>query len=83
VIVALGIGVARIEHKGQWVVAVQGTQFAIVLGLSAALLPSAGIDAVGYAWTGSQFLLAAVLLATILRPLVLPQRGAGAARPAG
>jgi O-antigen/teichoic acid export membrane protein len=83
VIVALGIGVARIEHKGQWVVAVQGTQFAIVLGLSAILLPSAGIEAVGYTWTGSQFLLAAVLLATNLRPLVLPQRWSGAARAGG
>jgi len=74
VIVALGIGVARIEHRGQTVVAIQGTQFAIVLGLSALLLPSIGIEAVGLTWTGSQFLLAAVLLATTLRPLVLPER---------
>jgi O-antigen/teichoic acid export membrane protein len=74
VIVALGIGVARIEHKGQVVVAIQGIQFVIVLGLSAALLPSTGIEAVGLTWTGSQFLLATVLLATILRPLVLPER---------
>jgi len=76
VIVALGIGVARIEHKGQWVVAVQGVQFAILLGLSALLLPSKGIEAVGLTWTLSQFLLAAVLLVTILRPLVLPERWA-------
>lgn len=82
VIVALGIGVARIEHKGQVVVAVQGVQFAIVLGLSALLLPSTGIEAVGATWAGSQFLLAAVLLATILRPLVLPERFAGS-RPSG
>jgi O-antigen/teichoic acid export membrane protein len=77
VVVALGIAVARIEHKGQVVVAVQGVQFAIVLGLSALLLPSVGVVAVGWTWTGSQFLLALVLLATILRPLVLPQRLAG------
>jgi O-antigen/teichoic acid export membrane protein len=84
VIVALGIGVARIEHKGQWVVAVQGVQFAILLGGSALLLPSMGIEAVGFIWAGSQFLLAAVLLATILRPLVLPERFAGGpTRPAG
>lgn len=78
VVVALGIGVARIEHKGQWVAAVQGAQFAIVLGGSALLLPGAGIEAVGLTWAGSQFLLAAVLLATLLRPLVLPARLAGA-----
>ncbi len=84
VIVALGIGVARIEHKGQWVVAVQGVQFAILLGGSALLLSSTGIEAVGFIWAGSQFLLAAVLLATILRPLVLPERFAGGrTRPAG
>jgi O-antigen/teichoic acid export membrane protein len=77
VIVALGIGVARIEHKGHVVVAVQGLQFAIVLGLSALLIPDVGVVAVGWTWTGSQFLLALVMLATILRPLVLPQRLAG------
>lgn len=71
VIVALGIGVARIEHKGGVVVAIQGTQFAIVLGLSALLIPDTGVVAVGWTWTGSQFLLALVLLATILRPLLL------------
>jgi O-antigen/teichoic acid export membrane protein len=74
VIVALGIGVARIEHRGGFVVAVQGTQFALVLGLSALLLPSTGVVAVGWTWTGSQFLLALAMLATILRPLLLPQR---------
>lgn len=77
VIVALGIAVARIEHKGQIVVAIQGVQFAIVVGLSALLLPNIGVVAVGWTWTGSQFLLALVLLATILRPLVLPRRFAG------
>jgi O-antigen/teichoic acid export membrane protein len=82
VIVALGIGVARIEHKGHVVVAVQGVQFAIVLGLSALLIPDIGVVAVGWTWTGSQILLALVLLATILRPLVLPQRLAGGPPPA-
>lgn len=78
VIVALGIGVARIEHRGGFVVVVQGIQFAIVLGLSALLIPDIGVVAVGWAWTGAQFLLAAVMLATILRPLVLPERFSGA-----
>lgn len=71
VIVALGTGVARIEHRGWIVTAVQGFQFVFVVVLSAALLPSVGITAVGFAWTGCQFLLAAALLATILRPLLL------------
>jgi len=74
VVVALGIGVARIEHRGGFVVLVQGIQFAILLGLSALLIPDIGVVAVGWVWTGAQFLLAAVMLATILRPLVLPER---------
>jgi O-antigen/teichoic acid export membrane protein len=74
VFVALGIGVARIEHKGQWVALVQGAQVTIVLGGSAVLLPGVGIEAVGFTWAGSQFLLAAVMLATILRPLLLTGR---------
>jgi O-antigen/teichoic acid export membrane protein len=76
VIVALGIGVARIEHRGWIVVAVQGTQFAIVVGASALLLPSMGIAAIGLTWTSCQFLLAAVLLASILRPVLLAGRPA-------
>ena len=77
VVVALGIGVARIEHRGGFVVVVQGIQFAIVLGLSALLIPDIGVIAVGWTWTGSQILLAVAMLATILRPLVLPERLAG------
>jgi O-antigen/teichoic acid export membrane protein len=73
VIVALGVGVARIEHRGWVVTAVQGAIFAIVVGVSELLLPGMGIAAVGVAWTGAQFLLAAVLLATILRPVLLTQ----------
>jgi O-antigen/teichoic acid export membrane protein len=69
-IVALGAGVARIEHRGWIVTAIQGFQFVFVVALSATLLPGTGIAAVGIAWTGCQFLLAAVLLATILRPVL-------------
>jgi O-antigen/teichoic acid export membrane protein len=71
VIAALGAGVARIEHRGWIVSAIQGFQFVFVVALSAVLLPSVGIEAVGIAWTGCQFILAAVLLATILRPVLL------------
>jgi O-antigen/teichoic acid export membrane protein len=68
-VVALGGSVARINHRGGVVVALQGFQFVFVVGLSALLLPSAGIVVVGALWTGCQFLLAAALLATILRPV--------------
>ncbi len=74
VIVTLGITIARIEHRGRIVVAVQGTHCVLVLGLSALLLPSLGIDAVGYVWTASQSALALVLLATLLRPLLFERR---------
>jgi O-antigen/teichoic acid export membrane protein len=70
VIAALGAGVARIEHRGWIVTAIQGFQFVFVVALSAALLPGVGIAGVGIAWTSCQFLLAAALLATILRPVL-------------
>jgi O-antigen/teichoic acid export membrane protein len=76
VIVALGVGVARIEHRGWIVTAVQGAIFFIVVGLSALLLPSMGIAAVGVAWTGCQFAVAGALLATILRPVLLTEEPA-------
>lgn len=71
VIVALGISVARIEHRGRLVVGVQGALALLVLGFSALLLPSMGIVAVGIVWAATQTLLALLLLATILRPLLL------------
>jgi O-antigen/teichoic acid export membrane protein len=80
VLVALATGVARIEHRGWIVVAVQSFQFFFVVGLSAILLPTMGIEAVGIAWTGCQFLLAAVLLATVLRPVLLSGDADGAWR---
>jgi O-antigen/teichoic acid export membrane protein len=69
-IVTLGISVARIEHRGRAVVSIQGAHCIAVLGLSAVLLPSVGIDAVGYVWTASQTVIALVLLATLLRPVL-------------
>lgn len=71
VIAALGAGVARIEHRGWIVTAIQGFQLVFVVSLGAVLLPDVGIAAIGIAWTGCQFLLAAALLATILRPVLL------------
>jgi len=78
VIAALGAGVARIEHRGWIVTAIQGFQFVFVVALSAALLPGVGIAGVGIAWTSCQFLLAAALLATILRPILFSGGDRGA-----
>jgi len=75
VIAALGAGVARIEHRGWIVTAIQGFQLVFVVTLSAVLLPGVGITAIGIAWTGCQFLLATILLATILRPVLFSDEG--------
>jgi hypothetical protein len=64
------------------VTAVQGFQFVFVVGLGALLLPGMGITAIGVTWTACQFLLAAVMLATILRPVLLSGDADGTA-PAG
>ena len=70
VVVALGVSVARIQHRGRVVVGVQGAHAVMVLGGSALLLPGMGIVAVGIVWTASQSILAVVLLAGLLRPLL-------------
>jgi len=70
VIVTLGITIARIQHRGRIVVAIQGAHCISVLGFSALLLPSVGIEAVGYVWTATQTAIAGVLLVTLLRPLL-------------
>jgi O-antigen/teichoic acid export membrane protein len=75
-LVTLGISVARIEHRGRAVVSIQGAHCIIVLGLSALLLPNLGIEAVGWVWTASQTAIAAVLLATLLRPVLFSRSGA-------
>lgn len=81
VVVALGVSVARIQERGRVVVAVQGAHAVMVLGASALLLPSMGIVAVGVTWTASQTILALVLLASLLRPLLFsgPPAGTGTA----
>jgi O-antigen/teichoic acid export membrane protein len=81
VVVVLGISVARIEHRAWTVVLVQAAHTAILVTLSALLLSGTGIEAVGFAWTGSQTLLACVMLATILRPFLWPIRRPSAPGP--
>lgn len=69
-IVALGTSIARIEHRGRVVIALQVAHAVIVIGLSAALLPSSGIEGVGIGFVASQTLLAVLMLATLLRPVL-------------
>jgi O-antigen/teichoic acid export membrane protein len=78
IIVTLGISVARIEHKGSIVVGFPAAHAIAVIALSALLVPSLGIEAVGIAWTGSQTVLALAMLATILRPVLFGSGGSGA-----
>ncbi|CAN5582079.1 hypothetical protein BH24ACT5_BH24ACT5_11200 [soil metagenome] len=70
IIVSLGVSVARITDRSRAVVAAQAGHAAAVIAVSAVLLSRIGIVAVGIAWTMSQTMLAGVMLATILRPLV-------------
>lgn len=70
-VVALGVAVARLEHRGWVVLAVQGSQCVLLLGGGVLLLPSLGIVAIGLVWTATQALLAVALLGGILRPLLL------------
>jgi O-antigen/teichoic acid export membrane protein len=69
IVVSLGVSIGRIEHRGRIVAAAQAGSTVLVVGLSAALLPVLGITGVGIAWTASQTLVAAVMLATMLRPM--------------
>jgi O-antigen/teichoic acid export membrane protein len=75
VVVALGLAVARIEHRGGAILAIQAAQCLLVLGLSTVLLRGRlGIDGVGIGWLASQLIVAATLAAGLLRPLLLPCR---------
>jgi len=71
VIMFLGVTVARVQHRGRMVLAIQSAQCLLALGLSAALLPGHGIEGVGVAWLVSQTVVAVALLAGPLRPLLL------------
>ena len=74
VIVQLGISIGRLEHRGWIVVLTQGASTILLIGISVLLLPGMGIEGVGVAWAASQFVIAAILAATLLRPLLLPDR---------
>jgi O-antigen/teichoic acid export membrane protein len=81
VIVALGVTVGRIEHRGAVVLLAQGANSVIVIGLSALLISGSGITGVGIAFTTSQTLIALLLGATVLRPLLNPKPAGGQDSP--
>ncbi len=69
-IVALGLAVARIQHRGGVLVAIQAAECVPLFGLTAILLTSRGIVGVGIAFLASQTAVAIALLASVLRPLL-------------
>jgi O-antigen/teichoic acid export membrane protein len=71
VIIAVGLSVARLQHKGRVVLVIQGTLCILTLGLSVFLLPRLGINGVGVACLASQLAVALWLLFGILRPILL------------
>lgn len=70
VLVALALAVARVQHRGRMILAIQAVQCVLVLGLAQVLLPHHGIDGVGVAWLVSQVVVATGVLAGPLRPLL-------------
>jgi O-antigen/teichoic acid export membrane protein len=81
VIVALGVTVARIEHRGVLVALPSAVHAVITIALSAILIPSQGITGVGIAFTVSQTVIALALAVTILRPLLGPEAAEGERPP--
>lgn len=75
VLVAIGLAVARIEHRGRSILLIQAAQCVVVLGLSIALLAPLGIEGVGVAWLVAQVAMATGLAFGILRPILLAPPG--------
>jgi O-antigen/teichoic acid export membrane protein len=71
----LYVGRARLRVTAPRIVVVQGAVAGIVLGLTVLLIPRMGIDGVGIACLVGQGIVALVLLATDLRPLLRSQGG--------
>ncbi len=69
-VVAVGLGVARIQQRGRLVLAIQAAEAIPLLAVGALLLDPMGVAGVGVAYLGSQLLVALWLLAGTLRPLL-------------
>jgi hypothetical protein len=72
-VVALGLAVARVQHRGGALIVIQAGEFVPLVALTVPLLDSNGLSGVGVAFLASQSAVAVGLLLTILRPY-LPTR---------
>jgi glycosyltransferase involved in cell wall biosynthesis/O-antigen/teichoic acid export membrane protein len=70
IVVAVGTGVARIHHDGRMALLIPGAASVLTIGLSALLLPTFGIEGVGWASLAAQLAVAAWLLLGMLRPVL-------------
>jgi O-antigen/teichoic acid export membrane protein len=66
----LYLGLARIRVNGPRIITVQAAIASLILGLSLVLIPTFGVDGIGVAFVVGQGAVAALLLATVLRPLL-------------
>jgi O-antigen/teichoic acid export membrane protein len=71
VVVVVGLAIARIQHDGRTVLMIQGATCVGTLGLAFLLLPRMGINGIGVAWLVTQAAVAAWLLASTLRRVLL------------
>jgi O-antigen/teichoic acid export membrane protein len=74
VVIALGLGVARIHHNGRLALLIPAATAVLMLVLSVILLPPLGIDGVGWATLAAQVAVAIWLLGGVLRPAFLSER---------
>lgn len=73
-VIAVGLGILRVQNRSLWVAVSHGGVCLIVLALAFALLPRLGIAGVGWAWLISQVVMAGAVWWLALRPL--PAAGA-------
>lgn len=75
-VVAVGLGVARVQQRGRLVLAIQAGEAIPLLAAGALLLGPMGIAGVGVAYLVSQILVAAWVTGGLLRPLLRAREGA-------
>ena len=66
------LSLARIRRQIVWLFAIQGAEATLLIGMSLLLLGPMGITGVGVAFAVSQSAIAGLLLATRLRPFLMP-----------
>ncbi len=74
IVVAIYLSVVRVQQRMVMVVAVEGALALMVFGGGVAMMKVYGLMGIGYAWLVAQSVLAVLLLAFPLRPLLLRAR---------